>query len=108
MKHFNIKKNRKLQLMLVDFTILLLTNFAAYFVSNSFLFVDFSARSIIPELVLFIVLNMLCLLSLKVYTNIWKYARINEFADCIAAVSLGAGLCFLILKLTGKNVSGIY
>ena len=101
-------KNRKVQLMFIDILILILTNITAYFVSASFPFVSLRVQSILPELIIFVIFNTISLFAFGVYKNIWRYARIKEFTDCIAAVSAGSLLCFLVLEVAGRHASNIF
>lgn len=101
-------KNIRLQMVAIDAVILFLTACMAYFVSNAISFVSFSAKSVFIETFLFIALTMICLYLFKVYRNIWKYARIIEFADCIAAVTAGTALYYGITQLFLGRVCNIY
>lgn len=103
-----ILKSIKMQLAAVDVAILVLTACMAYFISNCISFVSFAAHEVFAETVLYVVLTMLFLCLFRVYRNIWKYARIVEFADCIGAMTIAAVSYFLLTQIFVERVCDIY
>ena len=100
--------NRKVQFLLLDCLSLFLSEAVAFFVVNSLPFVSIDSLAVLPETLIFVVFNIASMVFFGVYRNIWKYAKINEFADCIIAVTIGSGLTFLAVRLARFTSSDIY
>lgn len=95
-------------MMLIDCFILLLTGFTAFSISNSLSVVNKAVIPILPELLIFIALNILFLYIFKVYYTIWRYAGINEFFNLLAAITLGSASNYVILELTPLHINNLY
>lgn len=108
MNFIEILKKRKFQVAVIDFVIIILAAFTAFFVSNSFDFVNIRAQLVIPETLIYAVLSVLCMYLFKTYNNSWKYLRIGEIMGNIGALVMSSGIYIVAANAIEKHQSTIY
>jgi len=100
--------NRKVQLIVIDCAIMVMSCVFTYLFVNSLEFVDIKVGDVFLECVLFAGLNMLFMALFKTYRNMWRYARIGEFSNCIFAVISGSVISWIITMIFKIHVSTIF
>ncbi|MBE7045229.1 MAG: polysaccharide biosynthesis protein [Ruminococcaceae bacterium] len=99
---------RKFLLMLIDVVSLFLAGIAAYFLANAFEFIVLSFREVLPEIVSFSVLGVLCMFLVGVYQVMWRYGQIRDFSKCILGLGLSFVLTGTVLLLTDRGMSNFF
>ena len=93
------KKHRRIMLACIDAISIIMAYFLGVFVVNQTVQIHFGFRSVFSQNLLFTFLSVLCMWIFGVYRNVWRYARIRDFAGCIFGNIFSAGLCFAIYKV---------
>jgi len=94
--------------MLIDVVSLFLAGIAAYFLANAFEFIVLSFREVLPEIVSFSVLGVLCMFLVGVYQVMWRYGQIRDFSKCILGLGLSFVLTGTVLLLTDRGMSNFF
>lgn len=94
--------------MLIDVVSLFLAGIAAYFLANAFEFIVLSFREVLPEIVSFSVLGVLCMFLVGVYQVMWRYGQIRDFSKCILGLGLSFVLTGIVLLLTDGGMSNFF
>lgn len=108
MKVVNLLKKRKTQVIIIDFIIVMFAAFVAFFVSNSFDFVNIDALRVVPETALYALLSVLVMWTFKVYNNSWKYINLAEASGIIAALLLSGMIYIFGANIIESHQSTIY
>ena len=99
------KKHRRIILALIDAISIIMAYFLGVFVVNQTVQIHFGFKSVLSQNLLFTFLSIVCMWMFGVYRNVWRYARIRDFAGCILGNVFSAGLCFLFYKLVNVEAS---
>ncbi len=101
-------KNRKVQMILVDCALLVIAHMSAFFMATTFGIKEIDTEHALLECAAFTLFNVASLFLFKGYDNIWRYAKIKEFIDCIVAVVAGSSVYFVTMKLANIKLNEIY
>ena len=99
------KKHRRIMLACIDAVLIIIAYFLGVFAVNQTIQIHLAFRSVFLQNLLFTFFSIVCMWIFGVYRNVWRYARVRDFAGCIFGNILSAILCFLFYKLTGVEAS---
>lgn len=100
-----IKKHRRILLGGIDLVILCAAYAAALFITN----LTDPGIKIVPAKVIFkaaafVSASLLGMWVSGVYRNVWRYARIRDFAGIITGNIVGTAVCFALFTLSGTKI----
>lgn len=99
MKIKELLGRRNVQIILIDCVILVMTGFAAYFVSNMISFVNLAVRDALPQILISAVFAIAVMACGRAYRIIWKYANAKEYCVCIACTGVGMALSYFLSEI---------
>lgn len=111
---FLINHKRTLLLMLVDFTAIalasLLTHFFITFLEDidTQSIISLNTETTVGHLLILSVSTVVGMTICGVYKNIWRYAGIKDFLDCIYGSVLGCAIYYAVTLLFKEHYSDIY
>lgn len=100
MKTFQFRNRRKLLLLFVDGIAFSFACFCA-FLSIDYLSVQISSSLLLRLMSVFVACNLAGMVVCGVYKNIWRYAFIKDFLNCIWGILLGTSVYHIITMLLG-------
>jgi FlaA1/EpsC-like NDP-sugar epimerase len=103
---------RRIGLAAIDFITVILSCILALMIINEFDIFEVSVISYAAKILIYTFITLACLVVFRVYSNIWKYAQVKDFARCFLGVTCGYALTIIIFavyrKITGVSYSRIF
>ena len=106
--NFILRKRRTLYLMLIDIAVMLISAGAAWFIISFQDDLGINLHGVHWDVMLFIAINMACMIIFGVYSIIWRYATLNDSIRCFISLVTGTAIFWFIAEVTHIYVSHIY
>lgn len=103
---------RRIGLAAIDFITVILSCILALMIINEFNIFEASVMAYAAKILIYAFVTLACLVAFRVYSNIWKYAQVKDFARCFLGVTCGYIFTIIIFavyrSITGASYSRIF
>lgn len=99
MRNFGLKNARRFLLLLADGAALSFACLCSYFLVEYLALYTISAASLPWVGLIFVLFNLAGMVICNVYRNIWRYAAIKDFLNCIWGVLLGTFGYYIVIRV---------
>ena len=100
-----LKKHRRFMLGIIDAFSIFVAYFLGVFVVNQTIQIHVGFSEVLSHNLFFTLLAVACMWAFGVYRNVWRYARIRDFAGCILGNVFSTAMCLLVYKWIGVEAS---
>lgn len=96
MTGFNL---RKLMLMLIDAATMAVAVLLSFVLLTEMGVLGLGISELYVSIILFIAINIACMLACRVYTNIWRFAQISDFIKCFMGLTVGFAFTYVLCDM---------
>ena len=105
---FRLKNSRCLLLLFVDGVALSFACFCSYFLIDYLTLSTIPTAQLLKILLFFVGFNLAGMTLCNVYKNIWRYASVRDFLNCIWGLLLGTFMYYITIRLMRIHYSEIF
>lgn len=108
MGKFRLKNSRCLLLLLVDGVALSFACFCSYFLIDYLTLSTIPTAQLLRIILFFVGFNLAGMTLCNVYKNIWRYASVRDFLNCIWDLLLGTFMYYITIRIMHIHYSEIF
>jgi len=105
---YRLKNSRRLLLLLADGVALSFACFCSYFLIDYLAVEAIPTRALLQAILIFVGFNLTGMVLCNVYKNIWRYASIKDFLNCIWGLLIGTFGYYITIRLMHLHYPEIF